>query len=117
VIINIFESNLKKKSVFSQDLENTGKVGYVEGISKIILNNLKELETCERPIHCSNIKKEVLYIKDQDKWNTDKPILTKAIHTIANININEWKTANPGCRESDSINNDKYMNIVMNSMA
>jgi hypothetical protein len=103
-----------------EDLENTGKVGYVEGISKIIVDNLKELETCERPIHCSNIKKEVLYIKDQDKWTQEKPVLTKAIHTIANKNINninEWKDENPGCRDSDSKKNDAYLNIVMNSMA
>jgi len=103
-----------------EDLENTGKVGYVEGISKIIVDNLKELETCERPIHCSNIKKEVLYIKDQDKWTQEKPVLTKAIHTIANKNINninEWKEENPGCKDSDSKKNDAYLNIVMNSMA
>ena len=103
-----------------EDLENTGKVGYVEGISKIIVDNLKELETCERPIHCSNIKKEVLYIKDQDKWTQEKPVLTKAIHTIANKNINninEWKEENPGCKDSDSKKNDAYLHIVMNSMA
>ena len=103
-----------------EDLENTGKVGYVECISKIIVDNLKELETCERPIHCSNIKKEVLYIKDQDKWTQEKPVLTKAIHTIANKNINninEWKEENPGCKESVSTKNDAYLNIVMNSMA
>jgi hypothetical protein len=103
-----------------EDLENTGKVGYVEGISKIIVDNLKELETCERPIHCSNIKKEVLYIKDKDKWTQEKPVLTKAIHTIANKNIkniNEWKEENPGCRDSDSKKNDAYLHIVMNSMS
>ena len=103
-----------------EDLETTGKIGYIEGISKIIVDNLNGLETCERPIHCSNIKKEVLYIKDQDKWSQDKPILTKAIHTLAhkNINnINEWKAENPGCKDADSTKNDTYLNIIMNSMA
>ena len=103
-----------------EDLETTGKVGYIEGISKIIVDNLKGLETCERPIHCSNIKKEVLYIKDQDKWSQEKPILTKAIHTLAhkNINnINEWKAENPGCKDADSTKNDTYLNIIMNSMS
>ena len=103
-----------------EDLETTGKIGYIEGISKIIVDNLNGLETCERPIHCSNIKKEVLYIKDQDKWSQDKPILTKAIHTLAhkNINnINEWKSENPGCKDSDSTKNDTYLNIIMNSMS
>jgi hypothetical protein len=103
-----------------KDLETTGKIGYIEGISKIIVDNLNGLETCERPIHCSNIKKEVLYIKDQDKWSQDKPILTKAIHTLANKNIhniNEWKSENPGCKDFDSTKNDTYLNIIMNSMA
>ena len=103
-----------------EDLETTGKIGYIEGISKIIVDNLNGLETCERPIHCSNIKKEVLYIKDQDKWSQDKPILTKAIHTLANKNIhniNEWKAENPGCKDADSTKNDTYLNIIMNSLA
>ena len=103
-----------------EDLETTGKIGYIEGISKIIVDNLNGLETCERPIHCSNIKKEVLYIKDQDKWSQEKPILTKAIHTLANKNINninEWKDENPGCKDADSTKNDTYLNIIMNSMS
>ncbi len=53
------------------DLETTGRLGYVEGVSKIINKNLNELETNKRPIHCSDIKREILYIKDDNKWVKD----------------------------------------------
>ena len=75
-----------------------------------------------RPIHCSDQKREILYIKDNDKWEKeceDKPILTKAIKNIANQNIkqiNTWKEQYPDCVKSDSMKNDLYLKIVSNSM-
>jgi len=70
--------------------ENTRRLGYVDGITNIILNNLKTLKIHERPLHCSDQKREVIYIKDNNAWtkeDEDKPILTKAIKVIANENI------------------------------
>jgi hypothetical protein len=105
------------------DLENTGRVGYVQGISNIILNNLNNLHNHERPLHCSDHKREVIYIKDNNEWikeNEDKPILTKAIKIIANENIkniNEWKKLNPDCTDPDSKKNNLYLKIVSNSMS
>jgi hypothetical protein len=105
------------------DLETTGRLGYVEGISKIILNNLKTLQIHERPLHCSDQKREVLYIKDNNEWtkeHEDKPILTKAIKHIANENIKnigEWRKENPDCTESDSKKNNLYLKIVSNAMS
>ena len=105
------------------DLENVGRVGYVEGVSKILIKNLNELETCKRPIHCSDLKREVLYIKDDDKWskeNDDKCIIKNAIKRVANKNIKqitEWTNLNPDCKKSDSRKNDQYLKIVMNSMS
>jgi len=64
------------------DLENTGRTGYVEGISNIVLKNLNKLEKHMRPLHCSDLKRESLYIKDNNEWTKEsenKPILTKAI--------------------------------------
>jgi len=104
------------------DLENTGRRGYIEGISNIIIKNLNQLENHMRPLHCSDFKREVLYIKDNNQWhkeNENKPILTKAIKTIANENIkqiNKWKDNNPDCIKSNSKKNDLYLNIVSNSM-
>ena len=105
------------------DLENTGKLGYVEGITRIIINNLKSLDIFERPIHCSDIKRETLYIKDENKWekeNEEKDKLTKVIKVIANENIkqiNEWKKINPECKDPDSMTNNKYLKIVSNAMS
>ena len=118
--INEFINSIKPTL---EDLENVGRVGYVEGISKIIINKLNDTEITERPIHCSDLKREVLYIKnDNNEWNKepdDKPLLTQAIKQIANENIKnitEWTKANPGCTNSDSRKNDLYLNIVSNSM-
>jgi hypothetical protein len=105
------------------DLENTGRKGYIEGISNIILRNLNNLEECFRPIHCSDFKREIMYIKDNDKWekeSVEKPILKKAIKTIANENIkqiNKWTNNNPDCINSSSRKNDLYLKIVSNSMS
>jgi len=105
------------------DLENTGRMGYVEGVSKILIKNLNELDTFKRPIHCSDLKREVLYIKDNDTWSKeddDKHVIKKAIKDVANKNIRqitEWTNLNPDCKSSDSKKNNQYLNIVMNSMS
>jgi hypothetical protein len=105
------------------DLETVGQLGYVEGVSKILIKNLNELDTCKRPIHCSDLKREVIYIKDDDKWlkeNEDKLVIKKAIKDVANKNIRqipEWMRKNPNCGNSESNKNDQYLNIVMNSMS
>jgi hypothetical protein len=105
------------------DLENTGRLGYVEGVSKILIKNLNELDAYKRPIHCSDLKREVIYIKDDDKWmkeNDDKHMIKKAIKDVANKNIKqitEWANLNPDCKQSDSKKNNQYLNIVMNSMS
>ena len=76
-----------------------------------------------RPLHCSDLKREVLYIKDNNEWtkeSQEKPILTKAIKTIANENIKQiskWKDNYPDCTKSDSNKNDLYLKIVSNSMS
>jgi len=104
------------------DLEHTGRSGYIEGISNIILKNLNNLEQHLRPLHCSDFKREVLYIKDNNEWTKEtenKPILTKTIKTIAHENIKQiskWQELNPDCIKSDSKKNDLYLKIVSNSM-
>ena len=105
-----------------EDLEYTGRKGYIEGISNIIVKNLNNLEEYKRPIHCSDFKREILYIKENDTWTKEheaKPVLTKAIKTIANENIKqikEWRDLNPDCTDVDSKKNNLYLKIVSNSM-
>ena len=105
-----------------EDLENTGKRGYIEGISDIIIKKLSNLEQCFRPIHCSDMKREILYIKNNNEWTKepeDKPILTKAIKMVAHENIKQiqyWRDKNPDCTDSTSKKNNTYLKIVSNSM-
>ena len=105
------------------DLESVGKLGYVEGISNIITKNLKALDVTQRPVHCTDKKRETIYIKDEDKWEKEddqKVKLRKAIKKVANKNIkqiSEWQKQNPEYNDPDSKQNDKYMKIVLNSMS
>jgi hypothetical protein len=104
------------------DLENVGKVGYVNGISNIIVKNLKALDISKRPVHCSDSKREVLYVNDENKWekeNEEKIKLKKAITHVANKNcklIPEWKEKNPDCIYSHSIKSDEYNKIIVEAM-
>ena len=118
--ISEFVSSIK---VELEDLEATGRLGYVEGVSRIMNKNLKELDINKRPIHCSDLKREILYIKNDDQWIKEeetKPILKKAIKQVAYENIkqiNEWKKKYPDCTDSESRKNDLYLKIVGNSMS
>ena len=104
------------------DLENIGKLGYVDGISEIIIKNLNKLDISKRPVHCSDLKREVFYIKDKDKWEKekeDRSIIKKVINHIAHKNIKlipEWKENNPDCVLYHSKLSDKYNKIVLEAM-
>ena len=50
------------------DLEKVGELGYTQGISNIITTNLKALDVTQRPLHCTDKKRETMYVKDEDKW-------------------------------------------------
>lgn len=114
---------VKSIKVQLEDLEHTGRVGYVDGVSDIIINNLNSINTHKRPIHCTDEKREVLYIKNDGEWIKEadnKSILTNAIKTIANENIkaiSEWRKTYPDCIDIDSKKNNLYLKIVSNSMS
>ena len=118
--INDFVKSIQVKL---EDLEYTGRVGYVDGVSNIIINSLNSMNTPKRPIHCTDEKREVLYIKNDGEWikETDnKPILTNAIKTIANENIkaiSDWRKEYPDCTDANSKKNNLYLKIVSNSMS
>ena len=104
------------------DLENVGKVGYIEGISNIIIKNLNALDVTKRPIHCDDKKREVMYVKDQNTWEkedeTNKKLRT-AIRKIAHKNICMFKAFRekyPDCEEYDSKRNSQYNIIVYEAM-
>ena len=104
------------------DLESVGELGYVEGISNIIVKSLKALDVTKRPVHCSDSKREIIYIKDEDKWEKEgeeKNKLKQAIKSIAHKNIiliPEFRKKYPDCGTSTSKRSDQYNKIIIESM-
>jgi hypothetical protein len=100
------------------DLDNMGKLGYTEGISKIIINEMNDLEQTKRPVHCSDIKRETLYVKDEDKWEKeqpDHPKLNKAIRKIEQKNfglMSDWQAEHPTYMESTSEENNEFLKLI-----
>jgi hypothetical protein len=104
-----------------KDLEETARLGYSEGVSRIFINGLNELEVNKRPIHCSDAKRETLYVKDKNEWtkDSDKEKLTNAIKTVGKKNIQqitEWQKKYPEYRDPASRHNDKYLKMLCNAM-
>ena len=105
--INI-DQFIKDIQISISDLENVGNQGYVQGISDIIIKNLRTLELTKRPMHCTDIKRETIYIKDADKWEKDsegKPKLKSAISRVAKKNltkIQDWYKDHPEVTVLDS---------------
>ncbi len=103
------------------DLEKVGELGYVNGISNIIVKNLKELDVTQRPVHCTDKKRETLYVKDENKWEKDdeKKKLRKAIKRVASKNqrlLLKFKEVHPDCGTSSSKYSDQYNTIIVESM-
>ena len=105
-----------------KDLESVGELGFVNGLSKLIINGLNDLEECERPVHCSDLKRESMYVKDDNKWekeDADNTKMKKALKQIAHKNIKMlpiWKTQNPDCKRSESLLSDRYSHLVIEAM-
>jgi len=103
----------------TSDLDMVGRLGYAEGISKIFIRGLKELDIFKRPLHCSDLKREVVYVKDKDAWEKDgedKKAMKNAIKFIAAKNFNQltdWIEDNPEYNDYDSKKHKEYHNIIL----
>jgi hypothetical protein len=112
--ITDFASSIHLKE---SDLDDFGRVGYVEGMSKLFIDTLKETDVFKRPIHCSDARRETLYVKDADRWEREGPENTKitnAVRVVEHKNIvlvNEWAKQNPKCEDSRTIENTQYINM------
>jgi len=101
------------------DLEKVGDIGYVEGISNIITTNLKALDITQRPIHCTDKKREIVYIKEADKWekeDEERKRLRKAIKNVADKNsrlLMKFREKYPDCNKSESKYSDKYNKLIV----
>ena len=103
------------------DLERVGELGYVEGISNIIVKNLKDLDVTQRPVHCTDKKRETMYIKDENKWEKDEERLKlhKVIRKVTCKNqnlITDYKKEHPDYNKYHSKISDQYNKIVVESM-
>jgi hypothetical protein len=103
------------------DLECVGELGYVEGISNIIIKNLKGLDVTQRPVHCTDKKRETMYIKDENKWEKDeeKKKLHKVVRKVTCKNQNlipKFKEMHPDCNTYHSKFSDQYNKIIIESM-
>ena len=104
------------------DFERIGEVGYVEGISKIIIDKLSEMDIYKRPIHCSDAKREIMYVKDKDVWEKENATNSKlrlAIRYISKKNsdmVRPWLLKHPGALYSDHHLSDAYQNMIIESM-
>ena len=117
--ITDFVSSLK---LSLSDLENVGELGYAEGISRMFVKGLSDLEVTKRPIHCSDLKRETLHIRDKDRWEKDtmnQDKLKKAIKDLSNKNImlfDDWQRENPGYDQYDNKKNDIYLKMMVQAM-
>jgi len=104
------------------DLKEMGQLGYIEGISNIIMKNLNALEINKRPMHCSDLNREIVYVKDENKWEKEdnrKEKLRKTIREVANKNIKllaEYAEKYPDYKETETKRNEEYLQILMETM-
>jgi hypothetical protein len=108
--------------VTNQDLENNAENGFVKGISKILIENLRQMSLYERPIHCTDLKRETMYVKEEDRWKKEEDTqkLQEAIQEVSRkslIQYFRWKEENPEHADLDSEIGSKCMAISRNSMA
>jgi hypothetical protein len=103
------------------DLESVGELGYVEGMTKIFLDKLSSMDVYKRPMHCSDTRREIIYIKDENKWEKEQinnPKLRYAIKTISFKNMklaNLWSDTYPDSKDNESRLNDVYIKLVLQS--
>ena len=117
-----FSDFIEKIEISHHDLENNAQLGFVNGITKILMDNLKQLNLYQRPIHCTDTKRETLYIKDDNKWgktDSDKK-LEGAIQEVSRKSIGsllQWKQNNPDYENIDSDFSKKCISMQMESSA
>jgi len=112
---------LENMHVSMEDMEKTGELGFAKGMSRIIINNLNALDVCKRPIHCSDVKRETLYVKNNGVWEKeteDRKRTKEIIYKASRLNLKEllkWRDLprNKGYDKSDHTKNDEFTNLVM----
>jgi hypothetical protein len=117
-----FKDFVESIEVSREDLTNTGQLGFVGGISKILMDHLKELGIHERPIHCTDLKRETVYIKENNEWNkeTDDTKMRSAIQEVTRKSmgtLSDWKKNNPEYANVNSQFSNECVTMQRNSVA
>ena len=106
-----------------KDFEETGRIGYIEGITKIFLNSLNQYEENKRPLHCTDMKRETVYVKNNDVWekdnDNDKKYLKWAVGAVAQLNLNqhvEWQKEHPDCTVNNTNSNNTFMQLTRTAL-
>ena len=113
---------IKSLELSLPELEKMGEIGFAEGMSRVFVNRLNSLDITKRPIHCSDVKREIIHIKDDNKWEMDNANLDRLRKiikqlTLKNIlKVDDWKKANQGCTEYNSRKNSQYLKINMEAI-
>jgi hypothetical protein len=113
---------IKSLELSLPELEKMGEIGFAEGMSRVFVNRLNSLDITKRPIHCSDVKREIIHIKDDNKWEMDNANLDRLRKiikqlTLKNIlKVDDWKKANQGCTEYNSRKNGQYLKINMEAI-
>ena len=119
ICINDF---IKDLPISFQQLENIGQNGYVAGLTEVIISYLKTMEVVKRPLHCTDTKRDTMYIKETDKWVKDDDShtkMTRIFRTIANKNlrtIRKWAEEHPHSQESNTKENEFCTSVMLNSL-
>jgi hypothetical protein len=99
------------------DLENVERDGYVKGMSNILIDNLQKTDLYKRPVHCSDVKRDTLYVKENNEWERDGPDHPKMVNAVLAVEhknvalVSEWAKANPRCMNSNTRENERYMKL------
>ena len=113
---------IKSLEMSFSELEKMGEIGFAEGMSRIFVDRLNKLDITKRPIHCSDIKREIIHIKDDNKWERDNANLDRLRKiikqlTIKNIlRVDDWKKANAGCTEYNNRKNGQYLKMHIQAL-
>ena len=105
-----------------KELEHMGNVGYLQGMISIMSNTLCAMDIYKRPVHCTDLKRETIYIKDGDTWkkdNANNDDLKKVIDDVADVNYRNlqlWETQHPEAFECDTPDNIEYCKIALESL-
>jgi hypothetical protein len=108
---------LENMTLDMEDLTETGRLGYVNGISRILVNKLREIDTYKRPLHCTDLKRETLYIRENDEWSKEdnsKQTIKNLVDRVANKNcktMRKWTEIHPNYTEMDTPDNQEFMKL------